>query len=157
MGEQESLYALIPEGKTVVAKLTSLIASSKNDVFWIDTLKKISHDTSLLFAEIKNAIHNRMKFRVIIEDFKPEETQHKQIQHTLNIKSAIIRFHHQPLNRFVVSDGREAMISTNRRNTSENTSALWTTDTNLIGVLRGYFETAWSESVDLKVPLEAKF
>jgi hypothetical protein len=42
------------------------------------------------------------------------------------------------------------MISTNRKNSSEDTSALWTTDTNLIGVLRGYFETAWSESEELK-------
>jgi hypothetical protein len=42
------------------------------------------------------------------------------------------------------------MISTNRKNTSEGISALWTTDTNLIGILKGYFEIAWSESEELK-------
>jgi hypothetical protein len=36
------------------------------------------------------------------------------------------------------------IISTNKKNTSEGTSALWTTDINLIYVLRGYFETAWN-------------
>ena len=148
VGEEESLYALIPEGKAVVAKLTSLIASSKNDVFWIDTLKEISHVTSLLVAENKKTFHNGVEVRVIIEDFKPDESRTKKVQRTINIES--IRFHHQLLNRFAVFDGREAMISTNRKSNSEGTSALWTTDTNLIGVLRGYFETAWSESEELR-------
>jgi len=151
LGEEESRYALIPEGKAVLAKINSLIASSKINVFWIDTQKEISHVTSLLVAEIKKAIHNRVEVKVIIEDFKLDESQTKDVQHTINIESVSIRFHHQPLNRFAVFDGREAMISTtNRKSTAEETSALWTTDTNLIGVLKGYFETAWSESEELK-------
>jgi sugar-specific transcriptional regulator TrmB len=149
LGEEESLYALIPEGKAVIAKLNNLIASSKINMFWIDTLKEISHVTSLLVAEIKKAIHNRVEVKVIIEDFKPDESQTKQVQRTIYIESASIRFHHQPLNRFTVFDGKEAMISTNRKSNSEDTSALWTTDSNLIGVLRGYFETAWNESEEL--------
>jgi sugar-specific transcriptional regulator TrmB len=150
LGEEESRYALIPEGKAVIAKLDSLIAGSKINVFWIGTLKEISHVTSLLDAEIKKAIHNRVEVKVIIEDFKLDESQTKEAQHTINIESINIRFHHELLNRFAVFDGREAMISANRKNPSEDTSALWTTDTNLIGVLKGYFETAWSESEELK-------
>jgi hypothetical protein len=150
VGEEESLYALIPEGKAVIAKLNSLIDSSKVNVFWIDTLKEISHVTSLLLAEIKKTIHNKVEVKVIIEDFKPDESQRKQARDTINIESISIRFHRQPLNRFAVFDGSEAMISTNRKITSEDTSALWTTDSNLIGVLRGYFETAWSESEELR-------
>ena len=107
---EESLYALIPEGKAVITKLTSLIESSKTNVSWIDTLKEISHATSLLSAEIKRAVHKNVKLRVIIEDFKSYEAQSKQVQHTINIESATLRFHHQPLNRFAVFDGREAMI-----------------------------------------------
>ena len=149
VGEEESLYALIPEGKAAIAKLTSLIASSKINVFWIATLKEISYVTSLLFAEIKRAVHNRVEVNVIIEDFKPDQTQQKQLKHTLNMESADIRFHQQPLNRFTVFDGSEAMISTSRKSASEDASALWTTDANLIGVLNGYFETAWGESEDL--------
>jgi hypothetical protein len=42
------------------------------------------------------------------------------------------------------------MIPTTGKSTSEANSALWTTDTNLIGVLTGYFETSWSESEELK-------
>jgi sugar-specific transcriptional regulator TrmB len=149
VGEQESLYALIPEGKAVIAKLNSLIAGSENNIFWIDTLKEIAHSTSLLPVEIKRAIHNKVEVKVIIEGSKPDESQTKQLQQTLKIEPAGIRFHLQPLNRFSIFDLKEAMISTNRKNTVENSSALWTTDTNLIGVLRGYFETAWSESEEL--------
>jgi hypothetical protein len=94
-----------------------------------------------------------VEVRVIIEDFKPDESQRKHAKHIISIDSARIGFHHQPLSRFTVFDGREAMISTNRKSTSEDTSALWTTDANLIGVLRGYFETAWSESEELKTTI----
>jgi len=150
VGEEKSVYALIPEGKAVITRFTSSIINSKSNVFWIDTLKGILHFTSLLSAEINRAIHNRVEVRLIIEDFRPDEDQRKQVQHIINNESINTRVHPQPLNRFAVFDGSEALISTNRKDTSEDTSALWTTDTNLIGVLKGYFETGWSESEVLK-------
>jgi len=149
VGEQESLYALIPEGKSIISKFASLIASSKSDVLWIATLKDLSHITSLLSTEIAGAIHRGVKFREIIEDFRPDESQIKQVQRTLNVKSASVRFHFQSLNRFVVFDGKKALISTYRKNMAEDTSALWTTDANLIGVLSGYFDIGWRESKEL--------
>ena len=149
VGEEESLYALIPEGKAVIAKLSNLISGLKSDVFWIGTLKEISHVTAVLSTEISGSVHRGVEFREIIEDFRPDEAQIKQIQHTLNAKSVDIRFNRQPLNRFAVFDGKEAMISTTRKSTSEDTSALWTTDTNLIGVLSAYFDMGWRESEEL--------
>jgi hypothetical protein len=98
---------------------------------------------------LARVVHREVKFHEIIEDFRPDESQLKQVQHTLDVKSAIIRYHSQPLNRFVVFDGKEAMISTPRKSTSEDTSALWTTDSNLIGVLNGYFDMGWRESQEL--------
>jgi sugar-specific transcriptional regulator TrmB len=150
VGEEESLYALIPEGKAVTNRFTSLIVSSKSYIFWIGTLKEILHFTSLLSAEINKAIHNRIEVKLIIEDFRPDDNQRKQVQHTINIEPIGTRFSNKPLNRFEIFDGKEAMISTNRKNTSDGTSALWTTDTNLIGILKGYFDNAWSESEELK-------
>ncbi len=150
VGDEESLYALIPEGKAVIAKFGILVVSSKISIFWIASLKETSHVTSLLFAEIKKAIHNKVNVKVIVENTPLDKSQQKKLQDTLNIESINIRFHHQPLNRFAVFDEREAMISTSGKTKSEDTSALWTTDTNLIGVLSGYFETAWSESEELK-------
>jgi hypothetical protein len=86
---------------------------------------------------------------VIIEDFNSDQDQKKQVQESMNIASIKIRFHNSSLNRFAVFDGKDAIISTDRK-LSEGASSLWTTDTNLIGILKGYFETAWSESEELK-------
>ena len=77
------------------------------------------------------------------------KSQIKQIQRTLNTKSVNVRFHRQHLNRFAVFDGKEATISTDRKSISEVTSALWTTDSNLIGVLSGYFDMGWRESEEI--------
>jgi hypothetical protein len=149
VGEEESLYALIPEGKAVTTKFSNLFSNAKNDIFWIATLQEILHVTSLLSTEIKGAVHKGVKFRQIIEDFRPDESQMTQVQHALDSKSASTRFNGQPLNNFAVFDGKEAIISTKRKNTPEYTSALWTTDANLIGVLGVYFELEWGESEEL--------
>jgi len=150
MGNEESLYALIPEGKPVIAKLSSLISSFKSEIFWIANLKEILHVTSLLSTEITKAFHGELKIRAIIEDAPLDEFQTKQVQHTLKLNPGSVRFQRQSLNRFIVFDGKEAMISTNKESESGETSALWTTDSNLIGVLRGYFETSWNESEEIK-------
>jgi sugar-specific transcriptional regulator TrmB len=146
----ESLYALIPEGKAVIAKFSSLIVNLKSDIFWLAKLKEVAHVTSLLSVEIEEAVKNGVKVTAIIEGVRPDESQIKQIQHTMNLKSSFIRVHQQPLNQFAVFDSKEAMISTNKESESGETSALWTTDANLVGVLIGYFETAWRESEELK-------
>jgi sugar-specific transcriptional regulator TrmB len=150
LSEEESLYALIPEGKAVTAKIADLIATSKNSILWIDVLREISRIVSLTSNEIKRAIHTGTDVRLVIEDFKPDESQMKQVQHSMSITPATIRFNSQPLHRFAVFDGKTAMISTHRKNESEETSALWTTDSNLTGVLSSYFENAWNESKELK-------
>jgi sugar-specific transcriptional regulator TrmB len=149
VGEELSLYALIQGGRAVMGKLTSLVLSSEKNVLWIDTLREISHVTSLLSEEIKRAINNKVELKMIIEDFNSNQSQRKQVQQS-NLESIDIKLHNQPLNRFVIFDSREALISTNRKTASEEPSALWTTDANLIGILRGYFEAGWSESEELK-------
>lgn len=115
MCEEESIYSLLPGGKATIARFTSSIISSKSNVLWIDTPTEILHLKSLLSAEIKRAIQNQVKFKLIIEDFRLDEDQKKQMQHTIRIDSIDARFNPQPLNRFKIFDDREAMISANRK------------------------------------------
>ncbi len=146
MSEDESLYVLMPKGRSIIAKLADLVSNSKSSIFGIDALKEIFHGASLLSSETKKAIHNGAAVNVIIEDYNSDVNQKKQVRQAINIKSANFRFHKSTLSRFVVFDNKDAMISTSRKKDSEDTSALWTNDANLIGVLRGYFDAAWSES-----------
>jgi hypothetical protein len=72
------------------------------------------------------------------------------VQEYRNMASINVRYHNSPLNKFAVFDSKDALISTDTRKISEGTSSLWTTDANLVGILKGYFETAWDESNELK-------
>lgn len=148
--DNAGLYALISEGNAITAKFSILIATSKINVFWIDTFREISHITSLLSSEFKRAIHNGVNIKVIIEDLNAEHYQKNQVQEYRNMASINVRYHNSPLNKFAVFDSKDALISTDTRKISEGTSSLWTTDANLVGILKGYFETAWDESNELK-------
>jgi sugar-specific transcriptional regulator TrmB len=147
--KDESLFAIIPEGKAIVAKFTSLIAGFKIEFFWIGTTNEVTHITCLLSSEITRAIHKGVEVKVIIEDFNSAQSQKKQVQQCINIDAINIRFHTSPLKKFAAFDGKDAMISTDRGRISEDTSSLWTNDANLIGILQGYFDSAWSDSEEL--------
>ncbi len=88
VGDEERFYVLIPEFKAVIAKLSILISGLKSDVFWIADLKELSHVAPLLSTEIAESFHKGVKFREIVEDFRPDESQIKHVQRTLNVKSA---------------------------------------------------------------------
>lgn len=150
VGEEDSLYALIQERKAVLAKTSILVASTKEQIFWIENQGGILYFLAQYSDEFNRAIRRRVNVRVIFEDCLPDDNLRKQLKQLLDTELVHARFHRQLLNRFVVFDGKEAMINTQRKSEPAETQCLWTTDSNLIGVLRGYFENAWRESEELK-------
>lgn len=147
--DEDSLYVLIPDGNAIMAKISSLVAKTDEQIFWIEKQKKILHDISRISEEYERAIHRGVNIHIIIEDCIADDNLRKQIQTIIDTKSAHIRCHNQSLNTFEVFDSRQALIAANRQNEQDESPSLWTTDKNLIGVLNGYFENVWKESEEL--------
>jgi sugar-specific transcriptional regulator TrmB len=149
LGEEESLYALISEGKAILAKTSDLIVNSKKEIFWIENQGEILRSLYNFSKEYLGAIRRDVIVRMIFEDCRPDDLLRKQVQSLINTKSTLVRFHRQLLNRFIVFDSKEALITTDRKSGLTEAPVLWTTDNNLIGVLKGYFENSWKESEEL--------
>jgi hypothetical protein len=59
-----------------------------------------------------------------------------------------IKFHHEPLNHFIMSDDKEALITTSKESGLGESPSLWTNNNNLIGLLRRGFESDWKIAED---------
>ena len=60
--------------------------------------------------------------------------------------SVHVRFHAEPLNHFIMSDDKEALITTSKVSGLGESPSLWTNNNNLIGVLRTGFESDWNKA-----------
>jgi hypothetical protein len=60
----------------------------------------------------------------------------------------ILLFHPEPLNHFIMSEDKEALITGSKESGLAESPSLWTNNSNLIGVLRTSFESDWKKAED---------
>ena len=83
-----------------------------------------------------------------LEGDLPDGLLKEKVNRLIDGGSVHIRFHREPLNHFIMSDGKEALITTSKEGGLDENPSLWTNNSNLIGVIRKSFESDWKESED---------
>jgi hypothetical protein len=72
----------------------------------------------------------------------------EKVKKLIDGMSVHIKFHREPLNHFIMSDDKEALITTNKESGLGESPSLWTNNSNLLGVLRTGFESDWQKAED---------
>jgi len=65
--------------------------------------------------------------------------------------SVHVKFYLEPLNHFIMSDDKEALITASKESGLGERPSLWTNNGNLIGVLRTGFESEWEKAEDVNL------
>ena len=146
--EEESIYILIAEKKSILAKTSELIRNSRKEVALIADKARIIPTMSQFSEECKTAIKKGSQIRLIFEGDKPDSLLKEKVQKLIDGKSVHIKFNPEFLNHFIMSDDKEAMITTSKESGLGESPSLWTNNSNLIGVLRTSFESDWQKSED---------
>jgi len=146
LSEKESLYILIAEKKAILAKTSGLIRNSKKEVALIADKVRIIPILSQFSDEYKRAIKKGAQIRLIFEGESTSILLEEQVKKIIDVGSIHVKFHHEPLNHFIMSDDKEAMINTTKENGLGESPSLWTNNSNLIGVLRTSFESDWKNA-----------
>jgi sugar-specific transcriptional regulator TrmB len=140
---EESIYILIAEKKAILAKTSELINNSKKEVGLIADKARIAQILANFPDEHKHAIRTGAKIRLIFEGESPDILLKEKVQKLIGSASVNIKFHREPLNHFIMSDDKEALITTSKESGLGESPSLWTNNRNLIGVLRTGFESDW--------------
>ncbi len=146
--EKESIYILIPERKAILAKTSELIKNSKKETSLIADKVRILPVFSQFSEDFKTAIKKGAQIRVIFEGETPDNLLKENMQKLMDGASAHVKFHREPLNHFIMSDNKKAMITASKESGLGEAPSLWTNNRNLIGILRTSFEVEWQNATD---------
>jgi sugar-specific transcriptional regulator TrmB len=144
--EEESLYILIAEKKAILAKTSRLIRNSRKEVALIADKVRIIPVLSQFSDECKRAIKKGAQIRLIFEGESTDILLEEKVKKLIGGASVHVKFHSEPLNHFIMSDDKEALINTNKESGLGESPSLWTNNSNLIGVLKTSFELDWQNA-----------
>jgi hypothetical protein len=101
---------------------------------------------SYFLDEHKHAMKKGSQIRLIFEGESPDVLLKEKVQKLIGDASVSVKFHREPLNHFIMSDDKEALITTSKEIGLGESPSLWTNHSNLIGVLRTGFESDWKNA-----------
>ena len=143
---EESIYILIAEKKAILAKTSELINNSEKEVGLIADKGRIMPVLAHFSDEYRHAIKKEAQIRLIFEGESPDILLKEKVQRLIGSASVSVKFHRKPLNHFIMSDDKEALITTSKESGLGESPSLWTNNSNLIGVLRTSFESDWKKA-----------
>ena len=144
--EEESIYILIADKKAILAKTSELINNSQKEVALIADKVRITQVLAHFSDEHKHAIKKGAQIRLIFEGESPDILLKEKVQKIIGSASVSVKFHREALNHFIMSDDKEALITTSKERGLGESPSLWTNNSNLIGVLRTGFESDWKKA-----------
>jgi sugar-specific transcriptional regulator TrmB len=148
LSEKESIYILIADKKAILAKTSGLIRKSRKEVMLIADKGRIMSGLSQFSDEYKLAMKKGAQIRLLFEGESPGGLLKEKVQKLISVASVRIKFYREPLNHFMISDDKEALITTSKESGLGESPSLWTNNSNLIGILRTSFESDWKKAED---------
>jgi sugar-specific transcriptional regulator TrmB len=145
---EESIYILIAEKKAILAKTSELIRNSRKELTLIADKARIIPTLSQFSVECRQAIKKGSQIRLIFEGDKSDGLLKEKVNKLIDGTSVHIKFNPESLNHFIMSDDKEALITTSRESGLGESPSLWTNNSNLIGLLRTAFESDWQKAED---------
>jgi sugar-specific transcriptional regulator TrmB len=144
---EESIYILIAKKKAILAKTSGLIRNSRKEVALIADKGGIMPVLAKFSDEYRLAIKKGAQVRLLFEGDSPDGFLKEQVKRFIGDGDSVhVRFHHEALNHFIMSDDTEALITTSKESGLGESPSLWTNNRNLIGVLRTSFESDWKKA-----------
>lgn len=144
--ELDAQFILIPEGKTLLNRISSAIESARFSIEIAVSWKRFVQGVTEAFAESLEQIgKKKVKIRAITEKPSNHESAIKVIETFKNKTNGGIRFISQPLVAiFGVYDKKEVFIVSTTEADLRAVSALWSNSKSLVSLVSEYFEHLWS-------------
>jgi len=98
--------------------------------------------------ECRQAIKKGSQICLIFEGDGPDVLLKKKSKNSSMALPFTSNFIVSLLNHFIMSDDKEALITTSKESGLGESPSLWTNNSNLIGVIRKSFESDWKEAED---------
>lgn len=143
----KSYLAMISQWNAVNHRGLAMVSGSQNEVSLITSI----YNADLGFADfsdaLKQASKRKVNIRIIAEAVKDEKQIHEILNKNRLSKSQLsLKYTTHPSIHYMISDQKEAMLSTMADAHGSESPYLWTNEENLVGILQTNFEQMWHSS-----------
>jgi len=149
--EDQANFSLLCNRTLIWGKVSNIITNTRKELDLVYDKKKLAKAIFDLAKELKQAIQNGARLRIISDLQEYTESFQKTLAKQLSPDTSIeIRYIDSPINHFLISDFKEAMLATNTEGDLAEHPNLWTNNTSLIEILHRNFENLWHTAIEAK-------
>lgn len=141
---EENKFALIPGKDVLIGKMRKAIQEAQVSVDAATTLNRLSLGVVEFAEDYKDALRRGVKIQIAAEKHSVRATQ-KTLRALESCGKFEVRFFSSAADAVVwVVDGKEAAIMTAPNACLTGSSALWSSNSSFVAVVKSYFEAKWN-------------
>jgi sugar-specific transcriptional regulator TrmB len=153
--EEKAGFGLLSKRESILSKVASIIKNVELELNVVYGSNKLIQFFYTCSEELKQAARRGVKLRMITDLQAKSKYTQEIIEEQLSPRASFdISYAELPLSHFLVSDFKEALLSTSTEGNLAERSCLWTNNVSLIHALRGNFESLWQTAMRPEDPAE---
>jgi sugar-specific transcriptional regulator TrmB len=146
--EEDTQFYLITEKSAILRRTAAMIKNTQMEVDIITSRKKLTPFIPIFSELLKKAIKRGVKVRIITEMPEFEDNIPRIIEEQVSPEDSIeLRYSETLQSHFMITDNKEARVTTSTEAHLAESPSLWTNNSNLIGLLQKSFEDSWHTSI----------
>ncbi|MCW4045827.1 MAG: MEDS domain-containing protein [Candidatus Bathyarchaeota archaeon] len=145
--DEQTNFLLLSKRQQILGKAVSMIQNSDTELKAVYGRNKLMQCLHASEPELKQATQRGVKLRIVSDLQSYNESDPAIIENCLSARGSVeVRYADVPLSNFLVSDFKEALISTNTEGNIADYPCLWTNNHSLVATLHRSFESLWQNS-----------
>jgi sugar-specific transcriptional regulator TrmB len=146
--EGDTQFSLIPEKSAILRRTADMIKNTQMEFDIITSRKKLTPFIPIFSELLKKAIKRGVKVRIITEMPEYEDNIPRIIEEQVSPDDSLeLRYSETLPSHFMITDSKEARVTTSTDAHLAESPSLWTNNSSLIGLLQKSFEDSWHTSI----------
>jgi sugar-specific transcriptional regulator TrmB len=145
--EEKSHFALLSKRENIIARMLAMVKKAEKEVDIVFSRSQIMQFLHVFSDQFKENIRKEVKIRVVSELPDYEDFLPRIIEERVSPGNSLdLRYTDLHSGHYIITDFKEALISTTTEGNMAEHPSLWTNSDSLVGVLQGDFENLWHKS-----------
>jgi sugar-specific transcriptional regulator TrmB len=145
--EEKAHFALLSKRENTIARMLTMVKNAEKEVDIVFSRSQIMQFLNVFSELLKKDVRKGIKIRVISELPDYEDSLPRLIEERVSPGNSLdLRYTDLCSGHYIISDIKEALISTSTEGNMAEHPSLWTNSKSLVGVFQGDFENLWHKS-----------
>ncbi|UCE16351.1 MAG: MEDS domain-containing protein, partial [Candidatus Bathyarchaeota archaeon] len=149
--EEKAHFALLSKRESILARMLTMMKSAEKEIDIVFSRSQIMQFIHTFGEELQKTIKKGVRIRIVSELTEYEDSLPRVLEDRLSPGDSVdLRHTNLKSSHYMISDSKEALISTTTEGNMAEHPCLWTNSGSLVGVFQGDFENLWHNAISWK-------